>query len=389
MARIIDFLRGFLRDDGTIDVRSAAYKNLMGELHYKELAIRQAVSIIAGAISRCEIKFYYEGKPDDLSQEYYAWNISPNENQNATEFKAKVIEELLFNGEALIFEKGGGRYCADSFTVVKDGVKPYRFENVTVNGFTFDKPMKRKDVIYLRLGNCEITRLIDSVYKSYGDVVAAALTKYKNSSGSKWKLKISAAARANPDFKKNYEKLTQENLKAFFEAVNAVYPEYEGFDLSQLPATSSASSADVTSVIDHVFATVGAAYKIPNSIYTGKAVSEQDRKELLIFCIEPIVQIFATELTKQFFTEDQWEGNNYCEVDTTILSGLDIVQVAGAVEKFISSGTMNIDEVRTRILGLDPLNTEYSRKYWITKNFADIQEANAGYSADKGGDDEE
>lgn len=389
MARIIDYLRGFLRNDVTIDVRSAAYKNMMGELHYKELAIRQAVSIIAGMISRCEFKFFYDGKPDDLSQEFYAWNVSPNENQNAAEFKAKVIEELLFNGEALIFEKSGGRYCADSFTVVKEGVKPYRFENVTINGVSFDRPMKRKDVIYLSLGSCEITSLIESIYKSYGKIVAAAITKYENSSGSKWKLKISAAARANKDFKENYEKLTQENLKAFFAAVNAVYPEFEGYDLIQLPATTSASISDVTTVVDHVFSSVGSAYKIPNSIYTGKAVSEADRKQFLTGCIEPIVRIIATELTKQFFTEEQWKCNNYCDVDTTSLSGLDIVQVAGAVEKFIGSGALNIDEVRTRILGLDPLNTEMSQKYWITKNFADIQEANAGFSADEGGDDEE
>ena len=50
-----------------------------------------------------------------------------------------------------------------------------------------------------------------------------------------------------------------------------------------------------------------------------------------------------------------------------------IGELAGAAEKLIGSGVMNIDEVRVRILGLNALNTEQSTKYWITKNFADIE----------------
>lgn len=386
MARLTDFLRGFFARGDFIQINSAAYQAAASELYYKELAIKQAVSIITNIMSKCEIKVYYDGKANDKSEEYYAWNIAPNVNQNGGEFLAKIVEEMLLCNHALVFETKTGRYCADSFNIDKDGTKPYEFKDITVDGGNISKVQKRKDVLYFKLGNAELTRLVDNVYQSYGEVMAFTINNYKQRSGSKWKLKISAAAKAKADFKQTYADITQKSLKTFFEATNAVYPEFEGYELTQYPTTTSdTKSADITALRQDITNLIASVYKLPLSVMNGTAVSEADMKQLQTQCIEPIAKVIEKELTKQMFTFEQWKNGCRFEVDTTNIEHLDIASLAGAVEKLIGSGVMCIDEVRTDILGLNALNTEQSKKYWITKNFSDIEQTSQGNEELKGG----
>lgn len=375
MARLTDFLRAYFARGDFVQINSAAYQAAASELYYKELAIKQAVSIITNIMSKCEIKVYYDGKADDKCSEYYSWNIAPNENQNGAELLAKIVEEMLLCNHALVFQAGKSRYCADEFGIEKDGLKPYKFTNITIDEGSITKEYKRKDVLYFKLGNAELTRLIDNVYQSYGEVMAFTINNYKQRSGSKWKLKISAAAKAKADFKETYASITQKSLKTFFEATNAVYPEFEGYELTQYPATmSDTKSADITALRQDITNFVASVYKLPLSVMNGTQISDADMKQLQTQCIEPIAAVIAKELTKQMFTFEQWQRGCRFEVDTTNIEHLDIASLAGAVEKLIGSGVMNIDEVRTRILGLNALNTEQSKKYWITKNFSDIEQ---------------
>ena len=375
MARLTDFVKSFFAQGDFITLNSAAYNKIGAEYYYKELALKQAVSIISNIISKCEFKVYYNGKADDKSKEYYAWNISPNENDNGNSLKAKIVEEILLSDHALVFEAGNGRYCADSFGIETDGIKPLVFSNVTVNGSTMQKKYKRKDVLYFKPNNAELTRLLDNVYASYGEVLALAINNYKLRNGSKWKLKISAAERMKPNFKETYSKITTEQLKAFFEGTNAVYPEFEGYTLEPIKAEvlNDTKSADITALRKDIFDMVAGALKMPLSIMNGTAISEADRKQLKNECIEPIVKVIATELTKQLFDFEQWKSGCYFEIDLTNIDNLDIAELAGAAEKLIGSGVMNIDEVRTKIFGIQALNSTQSTKYWITKNFADIE----------------
>ena len=133
---------------------------------------------------------------------------------------------------------------------------------------------------------------------------------------------------------------------------------------------------------------VASVYKLPLSVMNGTAVSDADMKQLQSQCIEPIAKAISTELTKQMFTFEQWQKGYYFEVDITNIEHLDIAELAGAAEKLIGSGVMNIDEVRTRILGLNALNTAQSTKYWITKNFADIEKMSIESTTGGGAEDE-
>lgn len=380
MARLTDFIRGFFAHGDFIDISTAAYKGSFTSLYYKELAIKQAVSIITFILSKCEIKVYQDGEAAPKSPEYYAWNIAPNKNQSGGELLAKIGEEMLLCDHALVFEVGGQRFCADDFKIEKDGIKPYVFTNVSIDGSSLQNSFKRKDVLYFKLGNAELTKLIDNVYASYGEVMTLSLENFKQRNGSKWKLKISGTERARKDFKEHYANVVQKNLKAFFEATNSAYPQFEGYELTTFKPEilNDTKSADITALRKDIFDMVAGVYKIPLSIMHGQTPSETDLTALQTDCLEPIVKVIGTELTKQMFSFEQWQRGCRFEVDITNIEHLDVTKLATASEKLIGSGVMNIDEVRVRLFGLNALNTEQSTKYWITKNFADIEKMTTG-----------
>lgn len=78
---------------------SAQIKNIScdasQQLAFKALAVKIAVSYIANAISKCEIKFFDKGKKTKNSYEYYAWNIKPNDNQSGSQFINKLVTKML------------------------------------------------------------------------------------------------------------------------------------------------------------------------------------------------------------------------------------------------------------------------------------------------------
>lgn len=86
------------------------------KLAFKALAIQIAVSYIANAISKCEIKFYKNGKKDTQSYQYYLWNVKPNNNQSGSEFINKLVTKMLTNPDgALVIQNNGKIYVADSY----------------------------------------------------------------------------------------------------------------------------------------------------------------------------------------------------------------------------------------------------------------------------------
>ena len=189
-------------------------------------------------------------------------------------------------------------------------------------------------------------------------------------------MKISAQARASKQFKETYEQLVNKNLKNFFENNNSVLPEFDGYDLSKMADGNKGSGQEITELRKDIFQLVAQTYKIPQALMNGEKISDDVFIIFLTRCIEPIAQMLSAEVTKQLFNYEDWQSGDKVEFDTTTISIAAIASIAQGCEKIIGSGVMNIDEVRQRILGLNALNTELSQKYFVTRNFADIEKEN-------------
>lgn len=338
-------------------------------------AINVAINLIAGLVSKCEFKTYNAGRPF-VGKEHYLWNIEPNANQNSTQFLQEVIYRLCRYNECLIFDYQGQLIIAESFQKSEFALKETVFSNVSRAGFTFNKNFLMSEILYLKLNNDDVAKLFRNLYSGYDQLIAEAIAKYKKSGGEKIILEISALAAGAPDYEEKLKELMTEYFKSYFASKNVVLPLHEGF--KAVPQTSENSKktaneiSDIKTLTAEAFDRVGQALKIPPAILKGDIADiSQLTDNLLTFCIDPLCDLITEETTRKRYGQVEYLKGNFMRIDTTCIKHIDIFGIAEKIDKLISSGMYCIDDLREK-LGDYVLNTEYSQKHWITKNYQDI-----------------
>lgn len=344
------------------------------DMYYQAMAVYTAKSLLANAIGRSEFLVYKEGKQVQ-NEDYYVLNVSPNINQTATEFWHDVIDKMY--GEknaALVVEANGRLYCADSWYISQE--RPLLgnvYHGVTVKNFTFDKSFRAEEVYLFRIDNEKFSQILTGMNRRYGELVATAVKAFETDGAQKFKLHIEATKENDKEFEEIFRNRIVEQLKAFLKRGSAVYVEFDGYKLENLSSgsttpISSVSAKNILEIKNDMFNTVADALKIPRSLMSGNINNVKDvSAEFLTYGVDPIAQTLQETLNKRAGFRNWLKGNRY-EVSTRNITHRDILELGAAVNQLISSSTMNIDEVRKEI-GLPVLNTDWSKQYFITKNY--------------------
>ena len=357
----------------------------MSNLVMEEFTIHAAINLIANCISKCEFKTF-AGSQETQGEEHYAWNYEPNVNQNSSQFLQELVTRLLYNNECLVVESQGQLIIAESFGKEEFALKETVFSGVSRKGFTYSRTFLMSEVLYFRLNNQNIRRLLSNLCNGYNSLLQEAIDKYEKAGGEKGTLHIDAAATGmkygERTFEEVYEDLMNNRFKKFFNSRSAVLPLFNGFTYTKQAAEQSKKSTsemkDITDVLTEIVETVARAFNIPAALLRGD-VSEVDKitKNFLTFCIDPICEMIQTEINRKRYGKVQVQQGSYLKIDTTTIMHLDIFDIAEKIDKLIASGMYCIDELRKK-LGDAELNTEESRKHWITKNYTDLQTLEGG-----------
>lgn len=341
----------------------------MEQMAFKELALHIGISYIANTLSKCEFKTYEKGK-EVQNQLYYMLNVSPNPNENSSQFINKIIENYYWKGHALVVPRGQNIYCADSFHVdTTNPLKGYIFDSVAFGSQQTAKKYKSSGVFYFKLDNKNVKALIDSLYVQYGEIMSQALTSYKKANGDKYKLNLEQYQAGDKKFKEIYDNILKEQLKSFVECDTGVYIQYKGMDLQKMKAENNKDTSDVVSMRKEIFEVVAQALKIPLPMMYGNITNMNEIvKVYLSICIDPLADMISEEITRKNYSYDEWKDGNFVIVDTSCINHVDILEVANGIYNAIGSGAVNIDDVRNR-LGWLPLNTDFSKQYFLSKNF--------------------
>lgn len=352
----------------TAEMSAVATKTLE-EAAMKELALQIAISYISNTLSKCEIKTYENGK-EEKGLFYYLLNVQPNPNQNASQFINQIVENYVYDNEALVVLHKDKLYCADGFTVDEsEPLKGFRYSNISFGSQQLAKERKAHEVFHFKLDNKDIKHQIDLLNNQYGQIVALALQTFKATNGRKYKLLLENYRAGDPKFVQDYESVIKQQLKTFLENDNAVYPQFKGTDLQEFQAAHKADTTDIVAMRKEVFETTAQAFKIPLSMMYGNITNINEVvKVFLAFAVEPVAKMLSTELTRKRYDFDEWKRGCYVEVDTSCISYADILECADKVDKAIASGVTNIDELRPRFR-LKKLNTKFSTAHFITKNY--------------------
>ena len=362
-------LFNFLERKMEVTEFSPVTQKLFEQYAFKELALHIGISYIANTLSKCEFKTYVDGE-EVKDKLYYMLNVSPNPNQNSSQFINQFIERYYYDGHALIVPHNDNLYCANSFDIEDDNpLKEYNFINVTFNSYQLKKKHKANDVFYMKLDNREVKGLVDSLYIEYGEIIAQALATFKRTNGTKYKLLLEQHRAGDPAFEKTYNEVISKQLKTFVENDNAVYPQFKGTDLQEFSGKNPTNTSDIISMRKEVFEVVAQALKIPLSMMYGNITNMNEIvKVYLSICIDPLADMIGEEITRKYFTYDEWQRGCRVVVDTSCVNHIDIFEILDKADKGIASGLTSIDELRNR-LDLTELNTEFSTSHYMTKNY--------------------
>ena len=368
----IDRLKEVFPSTKTESIGTIVDVNIPESLYIKEMALYCAISIIANAVSQCEIKVYKNGEYV-RDEDWYSLNIKPNKNESASEFWHKVIERMLRAGPkkgALVFEHGGNLYCADDYSIEEE--RPFLgniYSGVVVDGFQLDRKFTASQCFIFRLENVQANRMIAGMYEEYGQVISSAMESYKGTNGISYRLNIEGLQAGDPTFKDEWEKILKDQVRKFTDGSSKVWINYRGRTLEEFEKKAAAkNSDDVVKTMEEIFKITGKAYKIPESLMLGNITNMNDVvKSFLTFAVDPITDMVGKVLTGAYGIEE-WMQGNYYKVDTSGVNHIDMFDMANNIDKLISSAFASVDEVRERA-GLDAIKEEWSSKHLLTKNY--------------------
>jgi len=352
------------------------YASLVFDIYVREMAFWSAVNIVANAVSKCEFKTFLNGK-EDKGKEYYLWNIEPNKNQNSSAFLHKLIAKLYRNNECLVIEQNGQLLVADNFIR-----KPYAlyddvFTQVQVEDFTFDRPFNQSEVLYYKLNEENIRKLINGLYESYSKLIAYSMKTYQRSRGTKGIFKYDTLPVAGTPEREAFDALINRKIKQWMEGDNAALPLGRGQEWKELQhkTYTNESTRDIRAQIDDIFDFTARAFGIPPALLRGDVQDTSKAiDQLLTFCIDPLADMLQEEINRKRNGYEGLRRGTYLKINTSCIKHIDLFDVATAIDKLIASGAFNINDVR-EAAGYEAIDEPWAWQHWMTKNYQKIDSA--------------
>lgn len=383
-----DIFLGFFDDDGKLDINEfdVVVGELAAETFYKELAVQACTNLIANAVSRAEFLTFEKGK-QTKKDNYYLFNVEPNRNQSASKFWRDAIAELVRNNEALIIQDKGNNsfYVADGFTTKKNGLRERKYTNISVDGNTIKQTYRERNVLHFELHNKKIKTVINNLNKSYGKLIGVSQSNYKRNNSRKVTVDLDAMMAQTEKDRKEIKDLMENKLGEFLNSEGpAALPLTRGEEIEELESDigtkGGANNDEIRSFVDDIFDFVAMGYQVPPVILKGKvADSGQALQNFLTFCVNPIAELLDDEINRKLYSKKNYLNNTYMKVDTSNIKAVDITEVANSLDVLTRIGGYSIDDTLKK-LGKEPLNTDWSKARWMTKNY---QRVETRYKADE------
>src|SRR5699024_11046626 len=146
---------------------------LTAEIFYKELAINAAINLVSNTISNAEFLTFEKGE-EVRKNNYYLFNVEPNQNKSANKFWRDVVYKLVYENECLVIQNGGMFYIVDDFNVKQFALKENIYTDVVIDDYKLNKVFRESEVLHFELHNQKMKTLIDGLYSSYGKLITSS-----------------------------------------------------------------------------------------------------------------------------------------------------------------------------------------------------------------------
>ena len=378
---ITNFFKSIFGLGGSEDQQREAYAILCEqktEFQIRQLAFAICVNRIARLFSKCEFRTYKNGK-EQKDALYYLLNVSPNDNQNATQFWNKFVFKLYTDQKVLIlpqFNRKGEMklYVADSFSLDdSQAFGEHVFKSIVIGQLTMKKEYRASQVYYFTMEDGRVKAYLDDTMRMYQQLISSAYKYYKRSNGIKMKVGVDQIQTTGVNGVA-LEDVLQEDIKTFLENDDVALPEYKGYKIEPFDMGQSKDSRDLKAMIDDALEITSKALLIPANSYTGEVTdTSKAMNDTLTLNIDPLAMQVAKELNRKTFAPKDYLAGTKIVINTNTIKHFDIVDIANALDKLISCGAKTINDIN-RILGEPEIDEEWANTHFITKNYQPMED---------------
>jgi HK97 family phage portal protein len=380
----MDWLLGLFNKDAQSISVSEFIGELTTEIWFKELALQSCVNLIANTLSKAEFQTFEKGK-ETRKDNYYLFNVQPNPNKSASKFWRDVVSRLVYKNECLVIQQDNHLYVAEDFTVDKKAFREYVYSGVVVEGVLLSRTYLESEVLHFELHNEKIQAVINGLYTAYAKLIEASRKHYLRQNARRGTLTIPTNYPETDKAQQDLRDLMEKRFKRFFDAEgDAVLPLANGLEYTELEnkantgTKGSQEGRDVRGFIDDIFDFVAIALNIPPQLVKGTvADTEKAMDNFLTFCINPLAELISDEVNRKYYGKRAFLERTYLRVNTSMIRSHDIKDIAGALETLLRIGAYSIDDI-LKVLGMEPLGTDWSTIRWVTKNYQPVTEVVKG-----------
>lgn len=345
--------------------------------YLKRISIDTCINYLGRTISQAEFRVM-DGDTLAKTDWHYKLNVRPNTDQSASDFWQKFVYKLIYDNEVLVvLSDTDDLLIADSWIRNEFAVYEDTFESVTVKNYTFKRKFAMNEVIYIEYNNEALENYISGLFGDYGELFGRMLEVSIRNYQIRGTIDVSSLQGADDEKQTKLQAFVDKMFKSFKKPI-ALVPMSKGFKYEELSNKSGEANQSFdelsklkTSMISEVAKLIG----IPPALVHGEMADlEQNITSYIKFCVLPLQKKIEDELNAKLF--EPREVMNGMHIDISGIDRPDPVKDADRVDKAISSGFMNINEVR-KLYGLEP--RDGGDNYVMTKN----------YETSKGGDNED
>lgn len=352
------------------------HEALVCDIYIREMAFWSAVNLVANAVSKCEFKTYLKGE-EIKGKEYYLWNFEPNRNQNSSVFLHKLIAKLYRNNECLVIEQNGQLLVADDFIRTPYALYDDVFKQVQVEDFTFNRSFAQSEVLYFKLNEENIRKIVNGLYDSYSKLIIYSMKAFQRSRGTKGIFKYNTMPVAGTPQREAFDALINEKIGKWLTGDNAALPLGDGQEWKELEKKtySSESTRDIRAQIDDISDFTAKAFGIPPALLRGDVQDTSKAvDQLLTFCVDPLTDMIQEEINRKRNGYAGFITGTKLKIDTKTIKHIDLLGVAEKIDKLISSGCFCVNDIRIAV-GDEIIDEPWAWQHFITKNYDTIEQA--------------
>lgn len=337
---------------------------------YAKVHLKQsALDTVLGRITASANLVDFRTKDKEL---FYILNTAPNVNENAKDFRTKLLRTMILDGEALVVQLEDKWYVAEDFTVDDKVLTEKTYNNIFVDGLKLNKSFLSGEVYHFKYHNSKLRKLLKELDKSYVDLFSQLVSVQMRQG----QLRVYAKFKgfSNPDKKDEEEKKFKLYLKSLSDALKTnsvvVSTRNDAYDLEEKTDNYLGRSVDELQKLENIYiAKVANALQLSPLLFTGDLADvEQHEKNAIKYAIRPLFEIITTEINKKYFGRE-YDADLIANV--TPLTYNNEFEMAKDIEKLVGSVVFTPDDI-LEMLGKQRTGLPEMTKHYLTKNIEPV-----------------